>query len=842
MIKKMKKRVQAIMISTIMCVSSIPVSSVNSANVEETQGNRLQTILIDNDGKDWTTLSWGGATITPNTNWTTLDISDYYENGTLSFEVKNNNTGTVNFAFALASRMHGEEVRIRLTDLEKYKNYFTADSEWKTYTLSIKEMVDLFPDSEFSLDNFQFIYVGGVPQTTTLSFRNVKISSSDDERQYPIWKVNQVGYLCNSAKTAKVSCFSKFGSLSGKKWELVNADTKEIVKTGILEEGVIEEKFSGEVVHTVRFDDVTESGSYFLRIPDAGLEPSACSPRDTAEGLVLDTLTSFTFIISDDVYDKMLDDLTKYYYYQRQGIAIEEKYAGDFARENLHPDDVAVKRWSDRDNPNAETFDVSGGWYDAGDFGKYTTPGAQAAEDLLLAYEFYPEVFSNMRMNIPETDKSNPNYTEAPGILSELKWELDMLLKLEHNSKDGSFYVAANYSDDVIYLEDTLYTSSTHESDASERDLRSHLATADMAAVLAHAYIVYKDIPVYADFAEQCLETAIRAWDWATDPSNKKNMSIGAANRTYTFSQKELDNSLYWSAGSLYRALSVSGGDNSEYEEYLIANKDNENVNNCFNAAALSYSHGARAFLGFWNYLYENDSPDSRIAETFSKYETWRGKRMKNDTWGLVMPTWGFWWGSNKYVCQTVMTFVLGDRIIYKTDKVQPDVHECIRQHFDYLLGLNPISFSYISGHGENSVENIFSAIYSKLARLDSYRCPAGYFTEGANNHNNPHLSKFIGKCYIDSDAEFTTNENTIYGNAAMILLTAAMLSENAPERIRGDVNFDGQFNAADLVTLNNWIHSKKESALADWKAGDLCEDNRIDVFDLSLMRKELLK
>ena len=75
-----------------------------------------------------------------------------------------------------------------------------------------------------------------------------------------------------------------------------------------------------------------------------------------------------------------------------------------------------------------------------------------------------------------------------------------------------------------------------------------------------------------------------------------------------------------------------------------------------------------------------------------------------------------------------------------------------------------------------------------------------------------------------------------------MILLTASMLSENAPERIRGDVNADGEFNAADLVTMSNWLHSKPESYLADWKSGDLCEDNRINIFDLSLMRKELLK
>ena len=364
---------QAVMLSTIMVVSSIPTPSVNSANVEETQGNQLQTILVDNDGKDWTTLSWGGVTMTPNTNWTTLDISDYYENGTITFDVKNNNSGMVNFVLSLASHEHGKEIRIRLSDTEKFKNYFSADSEWKTYTLSIKEIVDLFPDSGFSLDNFQFIYVGSVPKTTTLSFRNVRISSTDDERQYPLWKVNQVGYLCNSVKTAKISYFSKFGSLNGKKWEFVNADTNEIVKTGILDNGIIEEEFSGEIVHTVRFDDVTESGSYFLRIPDAGLDSSARSPYDISEELDLNDIVSYRFRISDNVYDNSLMTSPSITITRDKG-EIEEEYAYGFCKRKSSPWDIAVKRWSDRDNPDAETFDVSGGWYDAGDFGNIRLP------------------------------------------------------------------------------------------------------------------------------------------------------------------------------------------------------------------------------------------------------------------------------------------------------------------------------------------------------------------------------------------------------------------------------------------------------------------------------------
>ena len=119
------------------------------------------------------------------------------------------------------------------------------------------------------------------------------------------------------------------------------------------------------------------------------------------------------------------------------------------------------------------------------------------------------------------------------------------------------------------------------------------------------------------------------------------------------------------------------------------------------------------------------------------------------------------------------------------------------------MLGINPISFSYVSGYGENSVENIFSAIYSSDAKLDPYKTPSGYFTEGTNPNNNRHLSKFDGKCYVDNDSEWTTNENTIYGNAAMILLTATVMSHNPPEYNGYKVNI---YAIKDIVLDNNVI------------------------------------
>ena len=459
-------------------------------------------------------------------------------------------------------------------------------------------------------------------------------------------------------------------------------------------------------------------------------------------------------------------------------------------------------------------------------------------EDLLLAYELFPESFSGIDQQIPESDPENERYVDAPPILSEVKWELDMMMKMEHSSKDGSFVPAANYSDGVIYMEDTLYKTSTSQSAKEEYDLRSHLATASAAGVFAHAYAVYRDVPAYADFADECLALAERSWSWINDPSNAMQMSIGAANRTYTFTQKELDREMFWAAATLYRAEKLSGSDPSAYEDYLIANCENEN---CFTGASLSYNHGGRSFLGFFHYLWNNPDADPAITKTFERFKTWRTRYLANDIWGTCMPDWGYWWGSNGNVARNALTLMMGSFITDGREDIPDEVRLALESAFNYLLGENPVSFSYVSGFGENSVSNIYSGIYSNLARLDPYRCPDGYFTEGADDRDAPHLSKFSGKCYIDSDAEYTTNENTIYGNAAMLLLTSAIKSYN-DSRVRGDINADGKFNIADAVLLQSWLLKRPGSEPADWKAGDLSSNGMLDTFDLIAMKEELVE
>lgn len=58
---------------------------------------------------------------------------------------------------------------------------------------------------------------------------------------------------------------------------------------------------------------------------------------------------------------------------------------------------------------------------------------------------------------------------------------------------------------------------------------------------------------------------------------------------------------------------------------------------------------------------------------------------------------------------------------------------------------------------------------------------------------------------------------------------------------VKGDVNADGIFDIADVVLLQKWLLAVPNTNLADWKAADFCEDEKLDVFDLCLMKRKLI-
>lgn len=72
-------------------------------------------------------------------------------------------------------------------------------------------------------------------------------------------------------------------------------------------------------------------------------------------------------------------------------------------------------------------------------------------------------------------------------------------------------------------------------------------------------------------------------------------------------------------------------------------------------------------------------------------------------------------------------------------------------------------------------------------------------------------------------------------------LLTSIPKNGALDTAVKGDVNADGEFNISDVVLMQKWLLALPDTALADWKAADLCNDDKLNVFDLCLMKRELL-
>ncbi|MBO5460198.1 MAG: dockerin type I repeat-containing protein [Ruminococcus sp.] len=57
-----------------------------------------------------------------------------------------------------------------------------------------------------------------------------------------------------------------------------------------------------------------------------------------------------------------------------------------------------------------------------------------------------------------------------------------------------------------------------------------------------------------------------------------------------------------------------------------------------------------------------------------------------------------------------------------------------------------------------------------------------------------------------------------------------------------GDVNGDGSLDIADVILLQKWLLATPDTHLDNWQAADLCEDGKLDVFDLCLMKRALIE
>lgn len=82
----------------------------------------------------------------------------------------------------------------------------------------------------------------------------------------------------------------------------------------------------------------------------------------------------------------------------------------------------------------------------------------------------------------------------------------------------------------------------------------------------------------------------------------------------------------------------------------------------------------------------------------------------------------------------------------------------------------------------------------------------------------------------------------TINGHKISKTIGTVKAKYNIAASIEGDVNCDGEVNITDVVLLQKWLLAVPDTHLENWQAIDLCKDNRLDVFDLCLLKRKLIE
>lgn len=299
---------------------------------------------------------------------------------------------------------------------------------------------------------------------------------------------DQFGYLPNGEKLAilrqPVLGFDGGASCRpGPKLELVRLDTGKVALTGRAvpwNHGAVDPS-SGDRAWTFDFTAVRTSGTYQVVDPERHVRSPA-------------------FRIASDVYRPIVKAAARMLFYQRAGFRKDARFAGAAWADgpsHVRPGQDLEARLFNRPGDATTARDLHGGWYDAGDYNRYTSWAANDVVELLHAYLENPRVWTD-DFDIPESGNG------VPDLLDEVKWELDWLTRMQN--PDGSLLSILGVS---------------HASPPSAAKGPSFYGPPNTSSALAAAGAfalgakVYGSTGRFADYGRELSRRAKAAWAWA---------------------------------------------------------------------------------------------------------------------------------------------------------------------------------------------------------------------------------------------------------------------------------------------------------------------------------------
>ncbi|MFI0450372.1 glycoside hydrolase family 9 protein [Actinomadura sp. 6N118] len=677
--------------------------------------------------------------------------------------------------------------------VDPWTQYLGANPELSvsgnTYTYTFTSPVDI-PNAQVA---FQ---LGGSATAWRFCLDDVSLKGGAEPDVYkpdtgPRVRVNQVAYLPKGPKNATVVTTSE----TALPWK-VERDGAVVAEGTTKPRGL--DASSGQNVHSIDFSSYTTTGTGFT--------------------LTADGETSRPFDISATAYERLKADALKFYYTQRSGTAIDDGLRPGYGRPAGH---VGVSpNQGDTEVPCQPgvcdyTLDVSGGWYDAGDHGKYVVNGGISVAQVMSAFERTknaPTARPIPGLEIPESSD------RVPDVLNEARWEQSFLLKMQR--PDGMVH-------HKIHDQNWTGLPLLPHLDPQKRELHpvSTAATLNLAATAAQAARVFA--PYDARYAAANLDAARKAWKAAkANPAVYASPNDGIGGGTY--SDDKVTDEFYWAAAELY----ITTGE-TEFREYVLGSP--LHTDDVF--AERGFNWGSVAALGRLdlatvpNALPGRDSVRQSVLAAGDKYLG----IIDGFAYGSPYNPDTYEWGSSSQVLNNVV--VLGAAYdISGAEKYRDGA----LQGMDYLFGRNALNISYVTGYGEVHSRNQHSRWYARQLNPELPNPPAGTVAGGPNSDIQDPIAqaKLRGCkpqfCYIDDIESWATNELTVNWNAPLAWASAFAADQGdgsapAPGQCKVDYTIHGSWTSGfttqvtvrntGTTAINRW--ALKWSFLGGQKAGN---------------------
>jgi endoglucanase len=543
----------------------------------------------------------------------------------------------------------------------------------------------------------------------------------------PRVQVAQAGYAPGRGKTACV-----MGERTQRTFRVVNAMTGKVALAGISGESARCEQ-AGDWGSVIDFSSVRAPGEYYVQVEGVG--------------------RSYFFPIRDGIYEDLLQKAMKSYYYQRCGINLVAPYAGPYVRKACHGDDAWLYEGSQNDViVRGAHIASTGGWHDAGDYGKKIVAASDALGYLLMTCEVFPARAKALHLNLPGD-------AAMPDILREIKYELDWMLTMQ--DPDGGVHTLITSPD--FFLTDTA------DKDPQPRYIVgvSSCATGDFAAIMAQAARVYR--PYDGDFASHCRAAAKRAWVFLEKhpeiiPAGGYHDPPGI-HGTGTYDDSDDRDERFRAACELF----VTSGE-ARYDRY-VREHYGELKPELFEPPGYMHTQG----FGLYSYVLcgkgDKDLVD-RFKGAILAYARKARSAIEVSPYGIAIDLTPYWWNNWTALQSAAALIVAG---LVEPREAFPD--SALRQ-LNYVLGCNPVDRCYVTGFGSRPVMDPWQPACAFGGLADPI---PGFVLPGANlvawdlpmqRHQEIHRLPPL-KNYVDDHRAASVNEVCLNFNGPFVFVTA---------------------------------------------------------------------